>query len=138
MESTATSTISNISIKSACQMFSPVIQPIGEALLLLKVFLPLLLIAICSFDILKIVISNKKDKGNNGFKTIIFRILYSICIFLIPVAAMFIFNFFQGYRYVKSKSGVDYNTCYSCLFDPHGSVCEQAVKVAKILETANE
>ena len=78
MESTATSTISNISIKSACQMFSPVIQPIGEALLLLKVFLPLLLIVICSFDILKIVISNKKDKGNNGFKTIIFAILIYI------------------------------------------------------------
>jgi hypothetical protein len=137
MEST-TSAISNMSIKSACQMFSPVIQPVGEALSLIKLFLPLVLIVICSFDLLKIVISSKKEKGKNSFKSIIFRILYSICILLIPVAAMMFFNFFQGYRYLKKNSGVDYNTCYNCLFDPHGSVCEQAVKVAKTLESANE
>jgi amino acid permease len=74
-------------------MFSPVIQPVGEALSLIKLFLPLVLIVICSFDLLKIVISSKKEKGKNSFKSIIFRILYSICILLIPVAAMMFFNF---------------------------------------------
>lgn len=116
-----------------CELSSPILQPIGEAIMLFKIFIPLILIVICTFDIAKMVISNKKDTGKKSLKTMALRIVLSLAVFFVPAIFILVFNITApGFNNIRNKSGLDYGVCYDCLFKPTSDTCKTAVKNANI------
>lgn len=114
-----------------CQNLSPMLQIVGEFLLIFKIAIPVILIVICIFDIGKAIVSSK-DKDNKGrLKNVLFRILACFLLFFLPAIMMIIFGLNSEYNEERENSGLDYNVCYDCLFNPYSDNCTEAVVIAQ-------
>lgn len=116
---------------SFCTSLSPMLQIVGEFLLIFKIVIPIILIVICIFDVGRAIVSSK-DKDNKGrLKNIIFRVLACFLLFFLPAIMMIIFGLNSEYNEERENSGLDYNVCYDCLFNPYDDTCMDAIVIAE-------
>lgn len=119
------------SINSICKNLSPLIQILGYFILIYKIFLPLILIVIISVDLTKVIVSNKSDELKKCLKNMVIKLALSILIFFVPMISMLIMSFIGQFEYIKNDSGIDYNICYDCMFNPTSSRCNEAIENAE-------
>lgn len=119
------------SINSICTNLSPLIQILGYFILIYKIFLPLILIVIISLDLTKVIVSNKSDELKKCLKNMVIKLALSILIFFVPMISMLIMSFIGQFEYIKNDSGIDYNICYDCMFNPTSNRCNDAVENAE-------
>ena len=119
------------SINSICTNLSPLLQIIGYFILIYKIFLPLILIIIISIDLTKVIVSNKPDDIKKCLKNFVIKLALSILIFFVPMICMLIMSFVGQFEYIKNNSGLDYNVCYDCMFNPTNERCNNAVENAE-------
>lgn len=117
-------------INNFCQGLSPILQIIGQILNLFKIFLPLILIVLGIFDIGKAVISSKSDDVKKNMKNFFKKILVCLVVFFIPSLCIIVFGFVGGFNDIRDNSGIDFDVCYSCMFNPNASECTDAVEIA--------
>ena len=117
-------------INTFCQSLSPILQIIGQILNLFKIFLPLILIALGIFDIGKAVISSKSDDVKKNMKNFFNKVLVCLVVFFIPTLCMIVFGFVCGFNDIRENSGLDFDVCYSCMFNPNTDECRNAVQLA--------
>ena len=116
---------------SFCTSLSPMLQIVGEFLLIFKIVIPIILIVICIFDVGRAIVSSK-DKDNKGrLKNILFRVLACFLLFFLPAIMMIIFGLNSEYNEERENSGIDYNVCYDCLFNPYDDTCMDAIVIAE-------
>ncbi len=116
---------------SFCTSLSPMLQIVGEFLLIFKIVIPIILIVICIFDVGRAIVSSK-DKDNKGrLKNILFRVLACFLLFFLPAIMMIIFGLNSEYNEERENSGLDYNVCYDCLFNPYDDTCMDAIVIAE-------
>lgn len=115
-----------------CEQISPLIQLVGQALNIFKISIPLILICLGIFDIGKAVISSKADDVKKNIKLFIKKMLISVLIFFIPMICMVTFGFVDGFNKIKNESGIDYDICYDCMFNPNSHKCRNAVEIANL------
>lgn len=113
-----------------CSSISPLLHSIGQIINIFKVSLPLILIVIGIFDIGKAVISSKSDDVRKNMTHFVYRILVCILIFFIPIICLTLFNFIGEFSAIRKNSGLDYEVCYNCLFNPNKEECTDAVEIA--------
>jgi H+/gluconate symporter-like permease len=119
-----------LQINAFCQELSPILQLIGQALNLFKIFLPLILIALGILDIGKAIISSKSEDVKKNMKNFFKKVIACVVVFFIPTICMIVFGFVGGFNDIKENSGVDYDVCYSCMFNPSNDECTNAVEIA--------
>lgn len=119
-----------VAIDTFCKDISPVLKMIGELLNLFKISLPLILITLCIVDIGKATLSNKPANVKTNIKNCVKKLAVSLIVFFIPMICMIIFGFVDRFRIMIEDSGIDYDVCYNCMFNPKSSTCLGAVDIA--------
>lgn len=120
-----------LTINNFCQGLSPLLQLIGQALNLFKLFLPLVLVVLGIFDIGKAIISSKSEDVKKNMKNFLKKVVVCVVVFFIPTICLVVFSFVGGFNDIKNESGIDYDVCYSCMFNPSDETCGNAVVIAK-------
>ncbi len=84
-----------------CTYLNPIISIIKTVLSVVQWAIPIILIVIGTFDIMKAVIASKEDEIKAAQKLLIKRVVYAVVIFLIPTIVHFVFNI------VSNTDGID-------------------------------
>ena len=121
----------NSSINTFCLEISPILKMIGDLLGIFKLALPLILIALCIIDIGKAVISSKTDDIKKNIKACVKKLIVCVAIFFVPTICMVVFGFVNSFKEIKENSGVDFDICYSCMFNSSNEECKKAVEIAE-------
>lgn len=75
-----------------CNYLNPIISIVKTVLTVVQWAIPIILIVIGTFDIMKAVIASKEDEIKAAQKLLIKRVVYAVVIFLIPTIVYFVFN----------------------------------------------
>ena len=75
-----------------CTYLNPIISIVKTVLTVVQWAIPIILIVIGTFDIMKAVIASKEDEIKAAQKLLIKRVVYAVVIFLIPTIVYFVFN----------------------------------------------
>ena len=84
-----------------CTYLDPIISIIKTVLNIVRWAIPIILIVIGTFDMMKAVIASKEDEIKAAQKLLIKRVVYAVVIFLIPTIVYFVFNI------VSNTDGID-------------------------------
>lgn len=121
-----------LTINTFCQELSPVLKMIGDFLNIFKICLPLVLIALCIFDIGKAIISSKSEDVKKYMKNGLKKLAVCVIVFFVPVICMMTFGFVGGFKDITENSGIDYRICYDCMFNPSSDDCQNAIEIAEL------
>lgn len=94
---------------------------LGNILNVVKIVIPILILAFGCVDFGKAVVASKDDEIKKALKSLMFRILAGAVIFFIPVIIKFAFSLVDSFSGDIEK---DYNVCVSCLTGPGSSGCK--------------
>lgn len=75
-----------------CTYLNPIISIIKTVLSIVQWAIPIVLIVIGTFDMMKAVVASKEDEIKAAQKLLIKRVVYAVVIFLIPTIVYFVFN----------------------------------------------
>lgn len=75
-----------------CTEIAPIINIIKAVLNIVQWAIPIIIIVLGTFDLMKAVIASKEDEIKAAQKLLIKRVVYAIVIFLIPTIVHFVFN----------------------------------------------
>ena len=103
-------------ISSFCTEMKGAVQLIGYIIFIIKIAIPLLIIAYGVFDFGKAVVAEKEDEIKKQTKRLIYRVIAGIAIFLIPNIIIWIFTTFVD-DYAKDSQS--FETCKNCFLHPN-------------------
>lgn len=105
-----------------------VFRVLGWIIIIIKILVPILLIAFGSIDFGKAVISSKSDEIPKTIKTLTIRCIAGIVIFFIPSFIYLLIEVIGGEDIFNKNSGRNDNSqfgaCTYCLFHPEDDTCE--------------
>lgn len=107
-------------MSSNCEDFAPTLRLGGYAIVLVKIGLPLILIAKASISMLSIVTKGDPGELKKQFSKLGVSLIASVIIFFIPTIVNIIFGFVSKYN---SNITADSKICSACLFEPFGDTC---------------
>ena len=84
-----------------CTYLNPIISIIQTVLNIVRWAVPVVLIVLGTFDLMKAVIASKEDEIKAAQKLLIKRVVYGVIIFLVPSIVYWVFNI------VSNTSGID-------------------------------
>ncbi len=87
---------------------------LGYIVLIAKILVPILIIALATFDLYRAVVSNEDEELGNQIKVVIRRIITGILIFLIPTIVKIGMSFVNNWKDVEH----DYEKCLTCVLEP--------------------
>lgn len=96
---------------------------LGNILNVVKIVIPILILAFGIMDFGKAVVASKDDEIKKALKSLLFRILSGTVIFFIPVLIKFAFGLVDSFSGDLEK---DYNVCVACLTGPKGNSCQNS------------
>ena len=82
---------------------------------LVKFFVPIVLIILCTIDIFKIIVSKKEDEVKKLRKDVFRKIIYAVIIYLIPVIVPVVFNFVN--KVIPIEYDNSWKTCWDYVKD---------------------
>ena len=75
-----------------CSQLAPIMRVLAYLLNLIKFVIPIILIAMIIFDLVKATVANDEKKMNEAKNLIGKRIIYALVIFLVPTIISLLFN----------------------------------------------
>lgn len=94
---------------------------LGYILMFAKVLVPLIIIALATFDLYKAVVANDNEALEQQIKVVIRRIITGIIIFLVPTLIKIGMSFIYNWREVEPE----FEKCLSCVLEPGSCISEQ-------------
>lgn len=91
---------------------------IGKLLFILKILIPIAIIALGSIDLGKAVISSDDKSIKTASTKLLKRIVAGICIFFIPVIIKVLFSMIG---IISDEIKNDYINCINCITDPYNN-----------------
>lgn len=109
-----------------CASTANIWQIVGYVLLVFKIAIPLLLIILGMMDLGKAVVASKSDEVSKSVKSLAFRAVAAVIIFLIPTLIGFVMGLVSDFQ--ESGAKADFDICRQCLTRPNGSCADEAKK----------
>lgn len=108
------------SIGSFCTEAKEILQFVGYILTIVKLAIPLLIIAFGIFDLGKAVTSGKDDETKKAAKTLMWRAIAGVAIFFIPNLILWLFGTISDYNnaYGKDAEERSFKVCETCVLSP--------------------
>ena len=119
-------------VNTLCRDLSPILKMVGDLINIFKLLIPLILITLCIIDLGKSVISKEPIDIKKNVKGGVKKLCYSVLVFFVPTICMLVFGFVSEFREIKTNSGIDFDTCYDCMFRPSSKNCKNAVEIAEL------
>lgn len=107
-------------ISSFCAQTGEILQFAGWILTIVKVAIPILIIAFGIFDLGKAVVASKEDEIKTGAKRLMWRAIAGIAIFFIPSIVLWLFSAVNTYTSADSQG---FANCRTCILKPWSSDC---------------
>lgn len=103
-----------------CTQAKDILRFVGYILTLVKVAIPLLIIAFGIFDLGKAVTSGKDDETKKAAKTLMWRAIAGVAIFFIPNLILWLFGTIADYNdaYGKDDKDRNFDVCQTCILKP--------------------
>ena len=105
----------DFNITTFCDQMSGTIQIVGYVLLIVKIAIPLLIIAFGIFDLGKAVVADKEDEIKKSTKRLLYRVVAGLAIFLIADIIIFLFQTFSN-EYKENEAA--FSKCITCFRSP--------------------
>lgn len=109
-------------ITDFCSDAANIVQLVGYILLVVKIAIPLLIIALGMFDFGKAVVAEKEDEIKKQTKRLLYRVVAGVVIFFIPTIVLFLFNLAVDYDSEKEQAG--FQVCEDCILHPGSGDCK--------------
>lgn len=103
-----------------CAQSANIWQTVGYILMVFKIVIPILLIVFGMIDLGKAVIASKDDEIKKASKSLLFRALAAIVIFLVPTLVGVIMGIVGNF----SDLSDDYHVCSACISNPLNDDCK--------------
>lgn len=94
-----------------CSDFGSTLKLVSYSILIVRTIVPLLIIAMGTFDLYKAVTSGKDDDLKNQIITLGKRIVIGFAVFFLPTFVNLVVDAFN-------KQPADYKTCLACISNP--------------------
>lgn len=94
-----------------CSDFGSTLKLVSYSILIVRTIVPLLIIAMGTFDLYKAVTSGKDDDLKNQIITLGKRIVIGFAVFFLPTFVNLVVDAFN-------KQPADYKTCLDCISNP--------------------
>lgn len=107
-----------------CANTSEILGLVGWALTIIKIAIPLIIIALGLIDLGKAAISSKPEEVKKTATSLVWRFVGGIVIFFIPTIVMLVFGFVN--KFGDAKSQMDFDICYKCITAPWDGTCVNA------------
>lgn len=108
--------IGAIDIATFCSKSAGVLQFVGYALTIVKIAIPIIIIAYGILDFGKAVVASKEDEIKTSAKRLLWRAVAGVIIFFIPSIVMWLFSTVD--KYAEATSGDKFKTCERCILTP--------------------
>lgn len=99
-----------------CENAKDIMQIVGWALLIFKLFIPIIIIVLGALDLGKAVTASKDDEIKKSAKSLGMRIIAGLIIYLIPSLIIWIFGLVAGFQ--EAQASLGWSTCKECLLHP--------------------
>ncbi len=103
-----------IDIAGFCTNAAGILQFVGYALTIVKVAIPIIIIAYGILDFGKAVVASKDDEIKTSAKRLLWRAVAGVIIFFIPSIVIWLFGTID--KYTAGKNGFD--NCEKCILSP--------------------
>lgn len=105
----------NTTIESSeyCGKLKEPLKFIGNIVLIVKIIIPIIIIAFGMIDFFRAMVGSKDDEIKKSSRSLIFRIIAGIGIFLIPTIVSFIFSLIDSWANIEG----DFNACQKCILN---------------------
>lgn len=103
-----------------CIETSDVWRIAGYVLLIIRILIPVILIAMITKDLYAVLFASDEKASKDVFGSIIKRIAAALLVFFLPTLVNIAINAADGMDAVKS----DYTNCLDCLLSPTGGSCQ--------------
>lgn len=100
-----------------CEATSGIMQFVGYILTIIKVAIPILIIAFGIIDLGKAVTSGKDEDTKKAAKTLLWRAVAGVAVFFIPSIVVWLFGTISMYN-DATQNGASFETCEKCLLQP--------------------
>lgn len=87
---------------------------LGRIFSVVKIIIPIIIIAFGVVDFFKAIIASKDDEIKKSTKSLIMRLIAGVCIFFLPAVIHFVFRLVDDWNDYES----DYSKCSLCITDP--------------------
>ncbi len=88
---------------------------LGRIFSVVKIILPIIILAFGVVDFFKAVIASKDDEIKKATKSLIMRLIAGVCIFFLPAIIHFVFRLVDDWNDYDS----DYSKCSLCITSPN-------------------
>lgn len=88
------------------------LRTLGYIITIIKIAVPIILIAVGMMDFFKVVLSGKSEDISKAVSTVIKRCIAGIIVFLVPTLMNYVFNDLIEYNDPSTKN------CTKCILDP--------------------
>ena len=86
---------------------------IGNIVLVVKILIPIIIIAFGMIDFFRAIIGSKDDEIKKSTRSLIFRIIAGVVIFLLPTLVSFIFSLIDSWANIEGE----FNACQKCVLN---------------------
>ena len=110
--------IGAFTIGGLCSEAKEILRFVGYILTIVKLAIPLLIIAFGIFDLGKAVTSGKDDETKKAAKTLMWRAIAGVFIFFIPSIVIWLFGTIASYNEAAKTDNNGFQTCSDCILTP--------------------
>ena len=96
-----------------CGKLKEPLKFIGNIVLIVKIIIPIIIIAFGMIDFFRAMVGSKDDEIKKSFRSLIFRVIAGIVIFLIPTIVSFIFSLVDSWASIEGE----FNACQKCVLN---------------------
>ena len=116
-ESNNTSSDNGTSKQSTCVRLKEPLKFIGNIVLIVKIFIPIILIFLGAMDLFKAVTAGKDDELKKSLRIFALRCVAGIAIFFLPTIISFVFSLVSSWASLKG----DFNQCQKYVLNVRNS-----------------
>ena len=95
-----------------CTKLKEPLKFIGQIVLIIKILIPVLIIAFGMLDFFRAIIGSKDDEIKKSMKSLVMRVLSGVIIFFIPTIVSAIFSLISDFGVIRG----DFDACQKCIF----------------------
>ncbi len=97
---------------NTCSKLKDPLKFIGRIVLVVKILIPIIIIALGIVDFFRAIIGSKDDEIKKSARSLLFRIISGVVIFFIPTIVSVVFSFIDDFAHIKG----DFDACQKCIF----------------------
>lgn len=112
-ENNQESTTIDINDSQYCGKLKEPLKFVGNIIVIVKIAIPIIIIAYGMMDFFKAVVGSKDDEIKKSMKSLLYRVIAGVIIFLIPTLVSVVFSLIDSWVDIKGE----FNACQKCVLN---------------------